>query len=246
MESLPLLKNAAAEKFIDHSAASKIHTHLDFIITECDKVHGASFESLFSPLERKENYLLKIIFDFIASTLLILCIFLLLLPFIALLIKIDSKGPVFFLQKRSKKEGKVFTCIKFRTMIVNEKADTLPAYENDVRITRAGKFLRKTHLDELPQLLNVWLGDMSLIGPRPYMINENLYYQKVMNNYNQRHSVKPGITGLAQSLGYFGCSQNEKEIQKRIDLDLLYIRDWSIKMDIKILYRTLLMSLKNK
>jgi lipopolysaccharide/colanic/teichoic acid biosynthesis glycosyltransferase len=190
-----------------------------------------------SPLERLPNSFLKRIFDLALSSILLFFLFSWLLPIIALLIKLDSNGPVFFFQKRTKKDGKLFTCIKFRTMVVNKEADLLPAFENDQRITRLGKFLRRHHIDELPQLVNVWWGDMSIIGPRPYMVRDNERFETVVEHYLIRHKVKPGITGPAQLLGYGGRVSDQK-MKHRADMDLHYVREWSLKLDIIILYKT--------
>ena len=138
--------------------------------------------------------------------------------------------------------GRMFTCLKFRTMIVNKEADELPAHHNDQRITTIGRMLRRHHLDEWPQLLQVWWGDMSLIGPRPYMVSDNDRYADQIEHYAQRHSVKPGITGLAQSSGHFGYLLNPGEMNERVALDLEYVRNWSLSMDVKILSRTLMMA----
>jgi len=191
-----------------------------------------------SPLERTLNFILKRGFDILLSSILILFLLSWLIPIIAILIKLDSPGPVFFLQKRNKKNGGVFTCIKFRSMILNKEADKLPAFENDNRITAFGKFLRHHHLDELPQLFNVLYGDMSIIGPRPHMIIENIHYEKLVQEYSCRHQVKPGITGLAQSFGHFGYTIDLQKIRERVDIDLIYIKQWSIKMDLQIMLRT--------
>ena len=191
-----------------------------------------------TPLEKPYNFILKRSFDILVSIILIILILSWLIPLLAILIKLDSKGPIFFLQKRNKNGGPFFSCIKFRTMIVNDEADILAAEENDKRITKSGRFLRHYHLDELPQLLNVLIGDMSIIGPRPYMVNENSANEKLIHGYSHRHSVKPGITGLAQSMGNFGATQDVEIIRKRVDLDVKYIRNWSFIMDIKIIYRT--------
>lgn len=159
-------------------------------------------------------------------------------PLLALLIRLDSKGPVFFRQRRNRNHGLIFNCLKFRTMVVNADADVLSAVENDERITRVGIFLRKHHLDELPQLINVFIGDMSMIGPRPHMIYENEKYQQLFDEYLVRHSILPGITGLAQSYGNFGATDDLEKVRERTRLDLLYIRKWSYLMDLKILVRT--------
>jgi putative colanic acid biosynthesis UDP-glucose lipid carrier transferase len=191
-----------------------------------------------SPLEKEFNYILKRGVDILLSSLLILFLLSWLIPIIAFLIKSDSPGPVFFLQKRNKKDGGIFTCIKFRSMVVNKEADKLAAFEDDERITPIGKFLRRHHLDELPQLFNVLYGDMSIIGPRPHMLIENINYEKLVQEYACRHQVKPGITGLAQSLGHYGYTMDLQKIKERVDIDLVYIKHWSIKMDIQIMLRT--------
>ena len=193
----------------------------------------------FTPLDKRSNAFIKRTFDILISTLLILFICPFLLPLIALLIKIDSRGPVFFVQKRHNRFGTVFACFKFLTMYEYGSADTLPCLENDQRITNCGKFLRKYHLDELPQLFNVFLGQMSIIGPRPFMINENLLYEKILTNYSYRLKVKPGITGLAQSYGYYGYLHTQDQLQQRLAYDHKYINEWSLKMDIEIIGRTL-------
>ena len=194
------------------------------------------------PLEKNVNRLVKRSFDLVGSSFLLLFVFSWLTPLLAVLIRLDSKGPVFFKQKRIGREGRVFTCLKFRTMIVNKEADELPAHHNDQRITTIGRMLRRHHLDEWPQLLQVWWGDMSLIGPRPYMVSDNDRYADQIEHYAQRHSVKPGITGLAQSSGHFGYLLNPGEMNKRVALDLEYVRNWSLSMDVKILSRTLMMA----
>ena len=189
------------------------------------------------------NRILKRITDIFFATFVIIFILSWLIPIIAVLIKLDSRGPVFFLQKRNKKNGRIFTCIKFRSMIINEEADLIPAAENDIRITRIGKFIRRYYLDELPQFFNVLWGDMSVIGPRPHMISENLRYDGLVEHYSFRNKVKPGITGLAQVMGYVGSAGNLQKIQDRVKMDIFYVRHWSLKLDITILYHTILKTL---
>lgn len=191
------------------------------------------------PLDLNYNRNLKRGEDILISALVITCVFPWLIPIVALLIKIDSRGPVFFLQKRNKRNGKVFTCIKFRSMIENEDADFVPAEENDKRITRIGKYLRRNHIDELPQFLNVLWGDMSVVGPRPHMISDNISYNECVNHYAKRLEVKPGITGLAQIMGYSGPIKSIHEMEKRVDIDNIYIRHWSLKSDLIISYKTI-------
>lgn len=191
------------------------------------------------PFDYRINRILKRIADIFFAIFTIICILSWLIPIIAILIKLDSKGPVFFLQKRNKKNGNIFSCIKFRSMIINEEADLIPAAENDTRITRIGKFLRHNYLDELPQFFNVLWGDMSVIGPRPHMISENLLYDELVNYYSCRHMVKPGITGLAQVMGYVGSTTDIQKMQDRVNMDIFYVRHWSLKLDIAILYHTI-------
>lgn len=160
------------------------------------------------------------------------------IPIIAILIKLTSKGPVFFLQKRSGRYNKLFTCIKFRSMVVNQQADLKAAAANDERITRIGKYLRRYHLDELPQFFNALSGDMSVVGPRPHMINDDLRYEEQIRHYNFRRRIKPGITGLAQVLGYSGLADDIQKMKNRVQLDFFYIRHWSLKLDSLIMFRT--------
>lgn len=190
------------------------------------------------PLEQNVNLFFKRSFDLLSSLVLLIGLLSWMLPLIALLIKIDSAGPVFFIQKRNKKNGTLFSCIKFRTMIVNDDADTVPAAKHDHRITKAGAFLRKRHLDELPQLINVLMGDMSLIGPRPYMASDNKKYEAVIKNYSVRYKVKPGITGLAQVFDYVNPVLTVESMQRRVSKDVYYVYNWSPLLDAKIIFRT--------
>ena len=159
-------------------------------------------------------------------------------PIVAILIKLTSKGPVFFIQKRTGYKGMEFDCFKFRTMYVNADADTKQATNNDKRITWIGKFLRSTHLDETPQFFNVLLGDMSIIGPRPHMLYHTRYYAQFIPYYNLRHEAVPGMTGMAQIKGYIGEINIERELRKRIQWDIYYLKNRSIWMDISIIFTT--------
>ena len=190
------------------------------------------------PLDSISKRIIKRSGDIFLSSIVIVGILSWLIPIMALLIKLDSKGPVFFLQKRNKRGGKTFTCIKFRSMIVNEDADMLQATASDERITKLGKFLRNHYLDELPQFFNVLIGDMSLIGPRPHMVSDNNKYEVLIEYYDYRHKVKPGITGLSQAMGYVGETRNLQAMRDRVQLDIFYVRHWSISLDLKILWYT--------
>src|SRR5690606_5809368 len=165
-----------------------------------------------------------------------LCIWL--FPLIALFIKITSRGPVFFKQLRHGKGNVPFYCYKFRTMVINKEADTLQAKKGDSRITGFGRILRRSSLDELPQLINVLKGDMSLIGPRPHAVPMNTIFSKEIPGYMNRHVMKPGLTGLAQSKGLRGEIQNFYDLSFRYRLDMFYIKKWSLLLDLKILFWT--------
>lgn len=159
-------------------------------------------------------------------------------PIVALLIKLTSRGPVFFIQKRTGYKGVEFDCFKFRTMHVNADADTKQATSNDKRITTVGKFLRLTHLDETPQFFNVLLGDMSIVGPRPHMLYHTRYYSQIIPYYNLRHEAVPGMTGMAQIKGYIGEINAERELRKRVQWDVYYLKNRSVWLDITIVFTT--------
>lgn len=182
---------------------------------------------------------LKRCFDLSVSVL-FLCTF---FPFVFLIvgtaIKCSSPGPVLFRQKRHGKNGHVFTCLKFRTMRVNDAADTRPAHKDDSRITPLGRFLRRTYIDELPQFINVVRGDMSIIGPRPHMLDDTRRFSLNSDNYMRRLTVRPGITGLAQVLGYRGEVRTDEDLAGRIKYDLWYIDHWTFSLDVCIFLRTL-------
>ena len=190
------------------------------------------------PFEFSENYIVKRIFDIIFS--IIVCLFILtwLVPILWILVKIESKGPLIFSQKREGLDGRKFVCYKFRSMKLNTQSDKVHAVENDIRVTRIGSFIRKTSIDELPQFLNVIKGDMSVVGPRPHLPSLSSEYQKDVDDYFKRHAVKPGITGLAQVSGYRGEIKKRSDIKNRVRLDIFYIENWSFLLDVKIILMT--------
>ncbi|MDB4098361.1 exopolysaccharide biosynthesis polyprenyl glycosylphosphotransferase [Polaribacter sp.] len=192
------------------------------------------------PFDFTENFYLKRIFDILFSF--FVCLFILswLIPILWVLVKLESKGPLVFKQGREGLNGKEFTCYKFRSMRINKESNKIHATKNDVRVTKLGAFLRKTSMDELPQFLNVLLGDMSVVGPRPHLGTLSLEYQKDVDDYLKRHIVKPGITGLAQVGGYRGEIKKKSDIKNRIRLDIFYIENWSFFLDIKIIIQTVL------
>lgn len=190
------------------------------------------------------NKVFKRVFDLIFSSIVILGLLSWLTPIMAIIIKLDTKGPLFFVQKRNGLNYKEFNCYKFRSMELNDKADLDLASKNDVRITKVGKFIRKTSMDELPQFFNVLLGDMSVVGPRPHMVSvANLYASKV-DKFMVRHFVKPGITGLAQTKGFRGEVETDEDIINRVKYDIFYMENWSILLDIKIILNTIYNMLK--
>lgn len=192
-----------------------------------------------TPLELWFNYWVKRTFDLVFSLLIILFVLSWLIPIIALLIKLDSKGPIFFRQKRHGLDNEEFDCIKFRSMLVNATADTELASKNDIRITRLGKFLRSSSIDEMPQFINVFLGDMSVVGPRPHMLSVNEDYAKRFDKFMERHYIRPGVTGLAQVNGFRGEVLTDKDVENRLKFDLYYIENWTLFLDIKIILITI-------
>ncbi|MBC7552658.1 MAG: sugar transferase [Taibaiella sp.] len=184
-------------------------------------------------------YTAKRILDIILSSLFVLLIMSWVTPILALLIKVTSKGPVFFIQKRTGLFGAEFDCYKFRTMYVNDEANTTQVSINDKRITLVGRFLRITHLDETPQFFNVLLGDMSIVGPRPHMLYHTQHYSECIPYYNLRLEVKPGMTGMAQIKDYIGEINGERELRKRIQWDIYYMKNRSMLLDAQILLTTI-------
>ncbi len=189
-------------------------------------------------------FLLKRLIDIILALLIVLLILSWLMPLLAIFIKIDSRGPIFFKQKRTGYKGRTFNCFKLRTMKVNNNADDLQAGFNDPRITNMGKFLRASNLDELPQFINVLLGDMTIVGPRPHMLKDSEYFAELFPGYYNRYLVKPGITGLAQINGFRGPTPNTRSIYKRLQWDLYYVEHATIGMDIRIVLLTAIETLR--
>ncbi|ULQ57944.1 undecaprenyl-phosphate glucose phosphotransferase [Flavihumibacter rivuli] len=196
------------------------------------------------PLEDTGNRIKKRVFDIVFSFFVIVFILSWLIPLIAILIKLDSKGPVFFLQMRSGKNNQPFRCIKFRTLKVNDEANIKQVTRGDSRITRLGRFMRKANIDELPQFFNVFLGDMSVVGPRPHMLKHTEDFSNLYTDYMIRHFAKPGITGWAQAHGFRGEITDNELLRKRVEHDLWYIENWTIGLDIKIIFLTILVSIK--
>ena len=190
------------------------------------------------PLEIPFNRIVKKGMDLVISIAVLLLITPWLFPLIILLIKSSSKGPIFFKQQRTGLENKPFWCYKFRSMKVNQLSDLKQATKNDDRITKIGSFLRKSNLDELPQIINVLKGEMSIVGPRPHMEKHTEEYSSKIDNYLVRHFAKPGITGWAQVNGYRGETKELEQMIGRIEYDIWYIENWSVLLDLKIILKT--------
>lgn len=186
----------------------------------------------------------KRVVDVLIASAAILLVLWWLIPLIGLLIVIDSRGPVFFVQSRDGLDGKPFMCIKFRTMVPNAQAHLVQARENDNRITRIGHILRATYLDELPQFINILLGHMSFIGPRPHMHRDTVHYGLLIPGYMERLKVKPGFTGLAQVMGYTGNTADLRQMKNRIRLDRFYVKHQSAGLDFYIARRSFCEALK--
>lgn len=218
------------------------HDVKNFFISKISSVPYISINKL--PLDNIINIYLKRSFDILFSFLVITLILSWLIPIIGIIIKLSSKGPVFFIQKREGYRGKIFECIKFRTMIPNSISDIKMADDNDERLTKFGKFLRLSTLDEMPQFINVFFGDMSVVGPRPHPTNLNKEYRSKVINFEKRHRYKPGITGLAQSLGHSGFVSSLHDMNDRVKMDIFYYKNWSIFLDLKIVIKTILILFK--
>lgn len=192
------------------------------------------------PLDYLTNVALKRTFDLLFSFLILVFVCTWLFPIIAILIKLDGKGPVFFVQKRYGFHDEVFNCIKFRTMHINGECTTKTTEENDRRITKIGKFLRQTSLDEMPQFLNVLKGEMSVVGPRPHMLLVDDFYKLKIGRYSIRSLVRPGVTGMAQVNGLRGDTGNvDLKMQKRILADAFYVKNWTLSLDLVIILKTI-------
>jgi putative colanic acid biosynthesis UDP-glucose lipid carrier transferase len=198
------------------------------------------------PLQNTLNRIVKRAFDIVFSLLVILLVFPFALLVFAPLIKLSSRGPIFFKQLRSGRNNVEFYCYKFRTMRVNDQADSLQASKGDVRITKIGAFLRKTSLDELPQFYNALIGNMSVVGPRPHMLRHTEEYSKLIDKFMVRQLVKPGVTGWAQVHGYRGDTRNSLLMEKRVEYDVWYLENWSLLLDIKIVVITAWQVLSSK
>jgi len=186
------------------------------------------------------NRFIKKLFDVIFSLVIIIFVLSWLTLILFVLIKLESKGPVFFKQTRDGLSGNKFMCYKYRSMHLNDMADDIQVTKHDARVTKIGSIIRRTSIDELPQFFNVLLGDMSIVGPRPHMSSETKKYAKTVDKFMVRHFIKPGITGLAQIRGYRGEVEKNEDMENRVKLDIFYIENWSFLLDLKIVLQTVI------
>lgn len=198
-----------------------------------------------NPLKNPLNRIMKRGFDLVFSSMFLIVSPIIFIPII-IAVKLSSPGPIFFKQKRTGYLGREFYCYKFRTMRVNDSSDSKQASRHDSRITKVGKFLRHTSMDELPQFINVWLGDMSVVGPRPHMIKHTAYYTELIDKYMVRHFIKPGITGWAQITGYRGETNELWQMEKRVECDVWYIEHWNFFLDLKIILLTVINAIRGE
>lgn len=198
------------------------------------------------PLKTDINKLMKRGFDIVFSILVIVFLLSWFTPILALIIRLESKGPVFFKQLRYGSDFDLFECYKFRSMCSNSESDSKQASKNDARVTKVGKFIRRTSIDELPQFFNVLFGNMSVVGPRPLLLSHTNDYKDKINKFMIRHMVKPGITGLAQVSGYRGNIEKDQDMQNRVKFDVFYVENWSTFLDLKIISRTIFNVIKGE
>ena len=230
------LKANVIPELVDHDVNN-------FFIKKIESVPYININKL--PLDGLLNQFLKRSFDIVFSALSIVFFLSWMVPLFGIIIKLTSNGPVFFIQKREGYKGTYFNCFKFRTMVLNPDADSVWADDNDNRLTKIGRFLRLTALDEMPQFINVLFGDMSVVGPRPHPLNLNKEYEKRLIGFNKRHRFKPGITGLAQAKGYSGFISEFRDMSERIKMDIFYFKNWSLLLDLKIILMTAFRMLTN-
>lgn len=198
------------------------------------------------PLEEISSRFKKRAFDLIFSSFVIVFVMSWLYPICGLLIKLESKGPILFKQQRSGRKNLPFWCLKFRSMSLNNDNEEKQAVKNDARITRIGRFLRRTSLDEMPQFFNVFLGNMSIVGPRPHMLAHTEKYELLIDKFMVRHFVKPGITGWAQVHGFRGETKNVVDMENRVKFDIHYLENWTAMLDVKIVFMTIINMLRGE
>ena len=246
--SVPTVPTELIEKLIRIADSKllkvKIITDFSYVTTrklECEFYNEVPVIKLSEiPLDNIYNRLVKRTFDVVFASLVFVLVLSWLIPIVSILICLESKGSPFFVQKRHGVKKHHFRCIKFRSMRINKEADTKQAQRKDARITRIGAFLRRTSIDEFPQFLNVLWGDMSVVGPRPHPIALDEKFRTVIDKFDKRHIVKPGVTGLAQIRGYRGETRKVYDMYGRVKLDRFYTENWSLALDVAIVFNTAL------
>jgi len=218
----------SAESFIPVVKTSELEFHGQVPVSKLRR----------EPLDNTWGRRMKRAFDVVFSMGVILFIFTWLFPLLGLMVKLSSRGPVFFKQIRLGKDNQEFVCWKFRSMRMNVDADVKQATKNDPRVTAVGRFLRKSNLDEMPQFFNVLFGHMSVVGPRPHPLRLNDQYRDIIDKYMVRHFVRPGITGWAQVSGFRGETRTPELMERRVELDVWYLENWSFLLDLQIVVKT--------
>lgn len=218
----------SAESFIPVVKTSELEFHGEVPVSKLRR----------EPLDNAWGRRMKRAFDIVFSLGVIVLIFSWLFPLLSLMIKLSSRGPVFFKQTRLGKDNEEFVCWKFRSMRMNVDADVKQATKNDPRVTSVGRFLRKSNLDEMPQFINVLFGHMSVVGPRPHPLRLNDQYRDIIDKYMVRHFVRPGITGWAQVSGFRGETRTPELMERRVELDVWYLENWSFWLDLRIVVKT--------
>ena len=193
----------------------------------------------YEPLSKVENRFLKRLFDIMLSGIFLVTVFPVIYLIVGTIIKLTSPGPVFFKQMRTGLNGREFKCYKFRSMRVNDEADKKQATVDDPRKTKFGNFLRRSNIDELPQFINVFRGEMSIVGPRPHMLAHTETYARLIDKYMVRHFIKPGVTGWAQTHGFRGETKELSQMEGRVQSDIWYMEHWTIWLDLYIIYKTI-------
>lgn len=193
----------------------------------------------YEPLSKVENRFLKRLFDIMLSGIFLVTIFPVIYLIVGTIIKLTSPGPIFFKQMRTGLNGREFKCYKFRSMRVNDEADKKQATADDPRKTKFGNFLRRSNIDELPQFINVFKGEMSIVGPRPHMLAHTETYARLIDKYMVRHFIKPGVTGWAQTHGFRGETKELSQMEGRVQSDIWYMEHWTLLLDLYIIYKTI-------
>lgn len=239
-ETMSKVMKIADDNVVQFYYVPKISRYLNRVF----ELHNVGVVSLLTtrsnPLKKRLNQIIKRSFDIVFSILVLSILFPLVFIPVAIAIKLSSPGPIFFKQLRTGYRGRNFKCWKFRTMRVNKDSDVKQALKDDPRKTKIGDFLRRTSIDELPQFINVLMGSMSVVGPRPHMLKHTNDYRKLIDKYMVRHFIKPGITGWAQVNGYRGLTEALWQMERRVEYDVWYIENWTFILDLKIIVSTVI------